>query len=183
MALGFLNRWRQDRRGVSAIEFAFIAPILILCYFAVAELCGAMLAERKASHVASEIGDLIAQDQTVHDTDITDLWTVGTAVMAPLSTTTLKMRITSINCDATGKILTVGWSDDNGAGLTKYAKGTVLTSVVPTGLVTANGSIIMSETQYSYSSPVNVVIKKALTFPSTFYLSPRQTTVITRVSP
>jgi Flp pilus assembly protein TadG len=50
MVMSFLNRWRRDRRGVSAVEFAFIAPVLILFYFGVAELCSALLAwSRNAS--------------------------------------------------------------------------------------------------------------------------------------
>jgi Flp pilus assembly protein TadG len=179
MALRFLNRWRRDRRGVSAVEFAFIAPVLIIAYFGVAELCGAMLAQRKAGHVASEIGDLVAQCQSIAPaTDFPNFWAVGAAVMAPLDTSTLKMRITSITADATDTIFTVGWSQDNGLGLTQYATGTVLTTPALTGLIPANGSVIMSETQYTYTSPVSIVVKNALTFNSVFYLSPRQTTVI-----
>jgi len=177
----FLNRWRRDRRGVSAVEFAFIAPVLIVAYFGVAELCGAMLAQRKAGHVASEIGDLVTQYQTVHDSDITDFWAVGSAVMSPLSTSTLKMRITSIQADSTDTVFTVGWSDDNGAGLTKYAPNTVMPSGPLTALIPANGSIIMSETQYTYTSPVSIIVKNALTFNTKFYLSPRQTTLISRL--
>jgi hypothetical protein len=36
------------------------------------------------------------------------------------------------------------------------------------GLVPANGSVIMPEMQYTYNSPVNVVVKNALTFNNTF---------------
>jgi Flp pilus assembly protein TadG len=180
VALGLLRRLRGDRRGVSAIEFAFIAPILILCYFGVAELCGALLAERKAGHVASEVGDLVAQCQSVSAADFTnDFWPVGAAVLSPLNTSSLAMRITSIQADSTDTIFTVGpLSYDNGGTLTAYAPGTVLTLPALTGLIPANGSIIMSETQYTYTSPVSIVVKNALTFNSTFFLAPRQVTVI-----
>ena len=177
----WFNRWRRDRRGVSAVEFAFIAPLLILSYFGVAELCGALLAQRKAGHVASEIGDLVAQtgpSQTLAMSDFTNFWSVGGAVMYPLSPTPLKIRLTSINADSTGKVFKVGWSEDNGAGLTKYPVGTDLTSSVPAGVIQANGSIIKAETVYTYTSPVAIVVKTAIPFSSTFYLSPRQTTVI-----
>jgi Flp pilus assembly protein TadG len=180
MGMRFLSRWRRDRRGVSAVEFAFIAPILILCYFGVAELCGAMLAQRKAGHVASEVGDLVAQCQTVASSDFssTGFWAVGAAVMYPLNTTPLAMRITSITADSTGKIFTVGWSKDNGGGLPAYSLGTTLTNSALTGLIPASGSIIMSETKYTYTSPVAVIVKTSIPFSSTFYLSPRQTTTI-----
>ena len=50
-----LKGFARDRRGVSAIEFAFIAPVLIMIYFSVAELCEAMLAQRKVAHAASAV--------------------------------------------------------------------------------------------------------------------------------
>ena len=43
----FARRFLGDRRGVSAIEFAFIAPVMILMYFGVAELTQGMMAERR----------------------------------------------------------------------------------------------------------------------------------------
>jgi Flp pilus assembly protein TadG len=165
------RRWRGDARGVSAIEFAFIAPILILCYFGVAELCGAMLAQRKASHVASEVGDLVAQCQTVAASDFssstsTNFWAV------------LGMRITSITANAADTAFTVNWSYDNGGALTAYPTNTAMTDAALPGLIPANGSAIMSETQYTYASPVNIVVKNALTFNGKFYLAPRQVSVI-----
>lgn len=180
MLMRFLNRWRRDRRGVSAIEFAFIAPILILCYFGVAELCGALLAQRKAGHVASEVGDLVAQCQTVAPSDFssTGFWAVGSAVLYPLDTSVLSMRITSIKADSTGTKFTVDWSQASGAGLSAYGAGAVLNNSALTGLIPASGSIIMAETRYVYTSPVSIVVKASVPFASTFYLSPRQTTSI-----
>ena len=100
---GMWRKLRGDRRGVSAVEFALLAPALIACYFGLAEMCGALLAERKASHIASAVGDLVAQTTTIHDSDMTDIWTVSATLMAPMSTTTLKMRVTSIVADASGR--------------------------------------------------------------------------------
>jgi Flp pilus assembly protein TadG len=180
MALRFLNRWRRDRRGVSAIEFAFIAPIMILLYFGVAELCSAMLAQRKAQHVASEVGDLVAQCQQVGSSDFssTGYWSVGSAVLYPLSSSNLSERVTSVIADSTDTKFTVGWSKDNGGSLTAYANGVTLTNTNFANLIPANGSIIMSESQYNYTSPVSIVIQSAIPFNSTFYLAPRQVTQI-----
>ena len=36
--MGLLTRLRGDRRGVSAVEFALIAPVIIVFYFGLAEL-------------------------------------------------------------------------------------------------------------------------------------------------
>ena len=47
-----LKRFSRDRRGSAAVEFAFIAPIMLLMYFGLAEMTQAMMASRRAHHVA-----------------------------------------------------------------------------------------------------------------------------------
>ena len=178
----FLGRFRSDRAGVSAIEFAFIAPVLIVCYFGLAEMSGAMLSERKASLIASEIGDLVAQGTTMNTAGITDIFAVANTVMAPLPTTTLKMRITSITADSTGKIYTVAWTKTQGTWSPAVAQGDTV-ATMPAGLLGANGDIIRSEVQYTYTSPVSDFIKVPLVFNETFYLSPRQSTSVAWVAP
>ena len=59
--LARLKRLRRDERGVSAVEFALIAPVMILFYFGLAELTQVMIAERKTVRTASAIGDILAQ--------------------------------------------------------------------------------------------------------------------------
>ncbi len=58
---GLLKRLLQDRRGVSAIEFALIAPVMITIYFGLIEFSQGYMAERRAGHVASMVADLVAQ--------------------------------------------------------------------------------------------------------------------------
>jgi len=172
-----LKRFCRDIAGVAAIEFAFIGPVLITMYFGVAELTQAMLAQRRAAHAASTMGDLVAQGTSIQAANFTDLWTVGSTIISPFPTTTLKMRITSVTADATGK-MTVAWS--KGSSLTPYAKGAVLTnSTVPSTVISANTSVIMSEVQYSYTSPVAYILKGAVPLNSTYFLRPRLSDTVT----
>jgi Flp pilus assembly protein TadG len=175
-----LARLPGDKRGVSAIEFAFIAPVLIMAYFGLAELCGAMLAERKASHAASAVGDLVAQASVIHDTDISNIFSIGSIIMAPNSSTTLGMRVTSVQAGATATATTVGWSDASGT-LTANAVGANIT--IPANMITAGQSIIESDVTYSYTVPVAYVLPSAFTYNYTFYLRPRIVDPIPRVSP
>jgi Flp pilus assembly protein TadG len=176
-----LRRFRRDRKGVSAVEFALIAPLLIACYFGLAEMCGAMLAERKASQIASEMGDLVAQGSTINTAGITDIFSVANTVMVPMPTTTLNLRISSITADSTGKIYTVAWTKTQGNWSTTVATGQTVT--VPAGLLAANGDIIRSEVQYTYASPVADFIKTPVTFNEVFYLAPRQSAAVVWQAP
>jgi Flp pilus assembly protein TadG len=172
-----LRRFRRDRKGVSAVEFALIAPLLIACYFGLAEMCGAMMAERKASQIASEMGDLVAQGTTINTAGINDIFSVATTVMVPMPTATLNLRISSITSDSTGKIYTVAWSKTQGAWATSVP------ATVPSGLIGPNGDIIKSEVQYTYASPVADFIKTPVTFNEVFYLAPRQSAAVTWQNP
>ena len=176
----FWRKLRGDRRGVSAVEFALLAPALIACYFGLAEMCGALLAERKTSHIASAIGDLVAQTTTIHDSDLSDIWTVSATLMAPMSTSSLKMRVTSIVADANLKT-TVAWTDSQGSWSPAISVGQAI--AVPAGIVAASGSVIKSEASYTYTSPVSDFIPVPMTFNQVFYLAPRESTSVARVSP
>ena len=173
-----LRRFARDRRGVSAVEFALIAPLLIIFYLGMAETTQAMMAKRKASHVASVIGDLVAQDQIVTDAEIADTWTIGAALLAPFPTTgKLGMRVTSVTM-ASG-VVTVDWSEVGGTGLTPKSPGATWTGI-PAGLI-ANGQIrVMAESGYPYDSPVNKYVTTTLNFNDIYYLRPRKISTVQR---
>ncbi|MDR3508817.1 MAG: pilus assembly protein [Caulobacteraceae bacterium] len=185
MIRSLLIRFRRDRRGVSAVEFALIAPLLISTYFALAVLSGAMMAERKASHVASAIGDLVAQSTVLHDADFTDIFSIANTVMAPFDTTStaLKMRVSSIGQDANGAVKVL-WSKPQ--NMTALVQGTTYTGL-PAGLISNGQTIILSEVTYTYNSPVSSfvqsIIPNALTFTEHFYLKPRQSDSVTALTP
>ncbi len=163
------GRFLCDRKGLAAIEFALIAPIMILAYFGVAEFCGAMLAERKASHVASAIGDLAAQYSSLQASDIANFFAAGDAIMSPSSTTSLQMRISVVRENAAGTAATVLWSCPS-SNWTALGTGTPV--ALQTNLIGAGQSVVMSEVQYTYTSPANYLLK-TVPYSDTFYLRPR----------
>jgi Flp pilus assembly protein TadG len=171
--MSLFRRFGRDRRGVSAIEFAFIAPVMIVVYFSIAELCQAMLVERKVQHSASAIGDLVAQVQSTTPADLTDVYSAGSAIVSPFSTATMKIRVTSVVTDANGNA-TVAWS--NAQNTSCLATGSAVT--LPANLVGPSQSVIMSEVQYTYTSPVNYWFKSPISWDQTFYLRPRQSTAV-----
>ena len=171
--LSFLRRFGWDERGVSAIEFSFIAPIMIVMFFGLAELGQGLFAQRKNEHVAAAIGDLTAQDGSISNADMGNIFDAGTQVMSPLPTATLAMRVTCITTD-TNSIPKVTWSD--GRGMTANTVGSTYT--LPTGLVTAaNQVIVVSEATYQYASPIGYVVPHGMSFSNKSYFSPRLTTV------
>jgi hypothetical protein len=89
------------------------------------------------------------------------------------------MVITSLIYDTVGKSLTQGkvdWSCQHG-GATARSKNAMVT--LAPGLMTANGSVIMSEISYAYSSPTTKFVPTSTTFTSTFYTRPRRSASVT----
>ncbi|MBR7621589.1 pilus assembly protein [Phenylobacterium sp. 20VBR1] len=163
----------KDRRGAAAVEFAFVAPVMIFMYYGLAELTQGMMADRRASHVASAIGDLVAQDTSINTTEMTDVFNVGKAIIAPFPTSGLSMRVSSIRKDAGGN-LTVVWSKTSGSM-------TPITTIasVPANLIANNESVILSESSYIYNSTTKKALPNALTFTQKYYLKPRKTAQVT----
>lgn len=168
-----IGRFRRDHRGVSAVEFALITPLLITLFFGLGELGQALMAQRRVSHIASTIGDLTAQSTSVNSNNMNDDLTIAQIMIKPFSTSTLAMRITSVTADAS-LATKVDWSQSPGSTMSPLSTGATVT--LPTGLIsTAGDSVIMAETTYSFASPVGIVLPHGLTFSEKFYFRPRKT--------
>ena len=166
---GFLTRFRGDRRGLSAVEFALIAPLMIGFYFGLAEFCQGYMAQKRLGHTASAVGDLVAQTDAVTKDQLDDIIAIGGLIMKPFSSTSLTTRISSVTRDANG-VAKIDWS--RGSGVTAYTPGATVT--VPADLIAKDQSLVMAETTYVYASPIKYLMPAATTFSSVFYLRPRR---------
>ncbi len=174
-----LRRFVDDRRGVSAVEFALIAPILIMIYLGLAELTLGMMASRRTSHLAATIGDLAAQSENLTDSNITDLWAIGTSMMQPFDTgTNLKMRLTSVTM-GNNKVATVNWSQSQ--NMTKYSTGAAITTIT-TDQIAAGESLMMTEVEYDYDSPIGNFLPGTSKFNDTFFHHPRNGQAVTNTN-
>jgi len=168
-----LKRFRTDERGVAAIEFALLFPIMLLLYFGVAELTVGMMANGRAAHVASVVGDLVTQMPAVKQDDMKDVFLVAGAIMKPFPTDSLKMKVTSIKADSSG-VPKLIWSCEKGVTSCSKFSGTGTASGFPAGLLANNESMIQTEVEYTYTSPTRLTMPLPLTFKSKYYIKPRR---------
>ena len=163
--------------GLAAVEFAMLLPVMITLFFGVVEVSQALLCRADVTNVASSVADLVAQESTVSTSDMTNVWSAANALLYPFSTSAAQITVTSIKYDTSTNSLTSGkvdWSCTRNG--TARAKGATVT--LPNGLMTANGSVIMSEISYNYSSPTTKVITGVKTMTNTFYTKPRRVAAI-----
>lgn len=159
----------RDKRGVSAVEFALLAPFMIALYLGSVQLTLGLTADRKVSQVANSVADLVTQDDFVTDEDLTDIYAAADAILNPFDTAPLSLRITSVRMDADGEIF-VDWSE--GDGMTPLDTDSL--PELPDGLIAPMNSIIMVEANYVFSTNLGELTKTPITLSDTAYLRPRR---------
>ena len=166
-----MRRLPGNRDGATAVEFALIAPVMILLYFGLVEFSQGFMAQRRASHAASVVSDLIAQSERTNRAGINAIYAVGGLIMRPFPVADLSIRTTSIAIDARG-VATVEWSHGNGKSLAPLQKGNLVTDLPP-DVAEREQTVIMGETQYIYRSPFAAVLPRPVTLSRRYFLRPR----------
>lgn len=187
-----LIRFRKDKRGLAAVEFALILPLLITLFFGVVEVSLMLNARATVTSVASVTADLVAQRSTLSGSDMTNVFKATSAILYPNSPANATIEVYSIvdNNNATGK---VAWSCrkiGNNTATTgpttvpKDADGndTKGGDMIKAANLDANGvaqyggtgSIIIGKITYSYSSPTSKMVAGNQTMVSLFYTRPRR---------
>lgn len=174
---GLFGRFRRDRRGVAALEFALVFPAMIALYLGCVDVSQILTANRKASNVASSVGDLVAQAIQIDDEEIGNIFDAARAMLEPLPTAALTVVVSSVIMDVDGNV-EVRWSE--GMNANPRPEGSSLT--LPEGVVEAGGSVIVAEVTYEYRSAVSeMVAGGAVDLSDTFYHRPRRTLEIPKV--
>lgn len=182
MSLRQRYHWRNIRGifraedGVSAVEFAMIAPVMILLYFGCIELSFMMTLDRKVTSAASSLGDLAARDDIITDADLADIVQATRMIMQPNDITLARMRLTSIGDQDNDGVMKVTWSD--GYNMSAYAEDSNF--VVPADIAPSGGSVILAEVEYDYESPFGFFFRSKKTLRDEFYLRPRRVNFIVR---
>ena len=89
-------RLLAERRGVAAIEFALIVPIMFVLFFLTMEFWQALETNKKVSGVASQVGDLVTQQETVTTDDLEAIMEIGAAVLQPYRRSSPTITVTAI---------------------------------------------------------------------------------------
>lgn len=168
------NHFLRSEDGISAVEFALIAPLMAMIYFGCIELSLMMTLDRKVTGATAALGDLTSRTSSVTNDDLTDIFEATRMVMQPNDMTKSRMRVTSLYEDS-GQVK-VAWSD--GCNLTAYPDDQVVT--IPANLIPTGGTIIMAEIEYDYVSGIGYFFTSSKTLTDKFYLRPRRVDSITR---
>jgi Flp pilus assembly protein TadG len=159
-AAKFARTLAKDNRGVAAVEFAFIAPLLITLYLGTMEVSGLLQMNKKIGRAASTSGDLIALSsvQDLTQNQIKPILGIGAAVTQPYNLTKPIVTASGIDIDS-GGVAKIAWSlKYDGSTLSAgEAKNTVVT--VPARVTIASTSLVKVEAKIQYRTLTSWTIK------------------------
>jgi Flp pilus assembly protein TadG len=186
------NIWRRarlsafsllgDRRGLAAVEFAMIVPIMLVLFFGTIEFSSAVAVDRKVTLIARTLSDVTSQSISVADADLSNFFNAGCAIMYPYAgpppctsvnnpTTAV---ISELYVDPTTLKARVQWSKGYQGGVA-LAVDTIVTSV-PGALLVSDTYLIYSQVGYIYKpvATYNFASNASITLSDVAFTRPRQ---------
>jgi Flp pilus assembly protein TadG len=175
--------FRRETRGLAAVEFGLILPVLITMLFGMGELSLAVFCRTDIAQIASTVSDLVAQESTVASSDLSNVYNAANTILYPyyptLSSAKPTIRITSVIFDTSTNSTTVGKVDwtctQSGSGSlspASRAKNSTVTFTQP--LLSSGGSVVMVEVAYNYASPTTQIVAGSYNMKDQFYTKPRR---------
>lgn len=158
----------DDCRGLAAIEFAMIVPIMLILFFGTDEFSSGIAVNRKVTLMARTLSDLTSQNISVTDNQLTNFFNASAGIMTPYSATPVQSTITELYVDPNTLAARVQWSK----GSAPRTAGT--TVAIPTALQVGGTYLIYSEVKYAFVPTIGYVLKNSITLSDFTFTRPRQ---------
>ena len=172
-----IARLGRDRRGVSAVEFAILAPVMLTLFLGSVEATQGIAADRKVELTAHSLADLATQYTDINDLDMANILAAGSAILAPYPAAGLQEVVSEISVNSQG-VGTVVWSDTLGGAA--LAVGSTVN--VPTALAVPNSYLVLAQVKYSYNPTYGYVMTGAITLSDQSFMQPRESASIARTA-
>lgn len=170
-------RLHRDRRGVSAVEFAILLPLMMTLFLGSVEATQGIAADRKVQLTAHTLADLATQYTDINDVNMANILAAGLAILAPYPTVGLQEVVSeiAINGQGTG---TVVWSDTlGGKALTV---GTTVS--IPSALAVPNTYLLLAQVQYGYNPSYGYVMTGSISLSDQSFMRPRESASVARTA-
>lgn len=177
--LSFARRLAGDKRGVAAVEFGYIAPVMLVMLLGTIEASRAVSMDRRFGLVTSMVADLVAREKTMTAADMNAIYDIVEHIMSPYDSSSLKIQVVPVKANPANVTDTKVYASTanrpslHNAGQKAECAGYTLT----TGLVSAGASVIVVETSYEFRPLLVGSVFGAATWNDKATLSPRNSCV------
>jgi Flp pilus assembly protein TadG len=145
----FLARLKASTDGIAAVEFAYLAPIMLLIFAGAFELSRAIGVDRRFSIITAMTGDLVSREKDVDQSKLDGMMEAIDHVMKPYDPSTLQIGVISVQVEK--DIPKVKWTYSHNQAPVPQKCSTVGTDDIPPGLVANGGSVILVKSKYTYA--------------------------------
>ncbi len=108
-----LRRFAQARQGLAALEFALIAPMMIVLLLTSMEVINLLQSNSRVENTAASLADVVSRDTEVSNAEMTGLWSAVAPLMFPDNVIGMDIRITSISLNGSAQGTAI-WSEQCG---------------------------------------------------------------------
>lgn len=186
-------RCRRDRRrlgeaGSATLEFAIVAPVLVLMLIGAFEATQLLRARMKLNHAAGALAKMIAQQTSAVTSGKTgilgNLCTGAEMMLTPLSAVSFTAAIASVTTSASGSSGTdtsMDWESDGSCASSATALGAAKAVSLATSadlVPDAGDSVIIVDVTYTYTAPSSAVLASSYKLTQIVYVRPRANTTI-----
>lgn len=175
-----VGRFTRDRRGVAAVEFGFIAPVLLFMLIGAVEVTRAVAIDRRVSVATNMVADLVAREEKLTKDDVQAIYDVVERVMAPYDASQLKMSLIPVKSSPTDASKIVVYPETtnrpslHGAWQPPKCQPYALTP----GLLATGDSLIVVESSYNFTPMLLGYVMGASVWNDKAYAKPRNDCVI-----
>lgn len=166
-----LTRFKRDRSGVAALEFALIAPIMIAMYFGIAEISHAISIDRKVSHATNVAGDLATQITQLETDDVKEVMVATLKVLSIADSQNVNIELASYDLDPSNNPRLLGKANLNSGSQPFKAFDP---SSLDSRILSQDSGIIVARIAYNFE-PLQVrYFDSNVNLRETFMFKPRQ---------
>ncbi len=148
------DRWVGPRRGVAALEFALVAPFLILMMLAGADLTIFMRTNMRIDATATELALVVTQYQDLYDGDFTGLFNAAQTVAGTTTVTGQFGRTIITGIVNTNGTQTIAWQKLSPSGtFTSLFGAAGGIQPLPNNYVVPRGGTLIAVEVFTSASP------------------------------
>jgi len=175
------RRFGRDERGVSAIEFVLIFPLLVGMLAGTVDIGQALTVSRKMNQVASTLGDITSQQGTWTATDIDAIVAGSATIIEPFNKTDLKIDLAILDVNSS-LVAKVNWA--RGYNKTALAKNAASPVTIPTNIAQSGVQLIAVKATFTLTTPFSKLLQPVTgvttyNYQKTYIMRPRNGDAIT----
>ena len=151
------------QRGVAALEFAMVLPLMMIMFFGLVEGADALTAERRVTRAVNSLADLAAQSNgQITAAQAASLFVGVEEMLEPTNLGTVDFRLISVELQNSAPV--VHWSINNNGG-EPYTEGAAYNTLDDSSILTSDASLIVVELTYEHKTTfVNRIFADTITF-------------------